>query len=717
MANVATRKPPIKGTEAKAPLQRKAPKPKRATPPLATRPGQPHPLGATVMKDGVNFSVFSQHATAMELLLFDREDAVEPAQVIRMAPKDHLSFHFWHVFVAGAGPGLHYAFRANGPAMPEIGLRFDPGKVLIDPYARGNSMVLWDRVAATRPGDNLASSMRSVVIDPSTYDWEGDEPLRRPMKDTIIYEMHLAGFTRGPGSGVAKPGTFRAVIEKIPYLQSLGVTAVEFLPVFQFDDRTDWEHEGRRLANYWGYSTMAYFAPHPGYCEAPGEAAHLDEFRDMVKALHRAGIEVILDVVFNHTDEGNHEGPTFSFRGLDNLNHYCLVPGNEKYYNDFTGCGNTFNSNHPIGSKMILECLRFWVREMHVDGFRFDEGSVLSRAPDGTPMQFPPVLWQIELDETLADTKLIAEAWDAAGLYQVGHFPGYRWAEWNGSYRDTMRNFVRGVPGGIGAVADALTGSAGLYQSSGHGPVNSVNFITAHDGFTMNDLVSYHQKDNLANGEGNRDGVDDNKSWNCGVEGPTDDPEIEALRDRQVKNFATLLMLSQGVPMLVMGDEARRSQGGNNNTWCQNNETGWFDWSLPDRRPDMVRFWSRLISFRRTHDALRRNRFFDGTTNARGMSDIVWHGTELGQPGWGDGGARALSWTIAGEGEAADIHVMANMFWEPLDFALPEVPCRRWSRALDTVQPSPDDIPDTPEPVMGDRLTVASRSIIVLTSQ
>ena len=701
----------------KTPVMLRTAKSKPPSAPFTTHPGQPHPLGATVLKDGVNFSVFSQHATAMELLLFDGEDAVEPVQVIPMSQKDNLSFHFWHVFVENAGPGLLYAFRVDGPALPEAGLRFDPDKVLIDPYARGNSMVLWDRAPATRPGCNLATSMRSVVIDPGSYDWEGDTPLRRPMRDTVIYEMHLAGFTRGPGAGVAKPGTFRAVIDKIPYLQSLGITAVELLPVFQFDDQTDWEFEGKRLANYWGYSTMAYFAPHPGYCEAPGQAAHLDEFRDMVKALHRAGIEVILDVVFNHTDEGNHEGPTFSFRGLDNLNHYCLVPGNEQYYNDFTGCGNTFNSNHPIGSKMILECLRFWVQEMHVDGFRFDEGSVLSRAPDGTPMQFPPVLWQIELDETLADTKLIAEAWDAAGLYQVGRFPGYRWAEWNGAYRDTMRDFVRGVPGRIGAVADALSGSAALYKSSGHGPVNSVNFITAHDGFTMNDLVSYDGKHNHANGEGNRDGVDDNKSWNCGAEGPTDNADIDALRERQVKNLATLLMVSQGVPMFVMGDEVRRSQGGNNNTWCQDNETGWFDWSLPERRPEMLRFWSRLLVFRRSHPALCRDRFFDGSVNARGMPDIAWHGTELDRPGWEDGNARALSWTVAGDAETPDIHVMANMFWEPLEFALPKVPDRRWARALDTARPSPGDIPETAEPVEVEFLTVAGRSIIVLTSQ
>lgn len=357
---------------------------------FVTSSGQPHPLGATVTADGVNFSVFSQHAHSMELLLFASDGATEPMQIIPMTSEANKSFHFWHIFVVGAEPGLHYAYRVSGPETGEPGMRFDPHKVLIDPYAYGNSMTLWDRGAACVPGDNMDRSMRSVVIDPRAYDWEGDRPLARPMQDTVIYEMHVGGFTRAGNSGVAAPGTFRAVAEKIPYLKSLGVTAVELLPVFQYDDKAARDVDGKSLTNYWGYSTMAYFAPHPGYCEAPSEAAHLDEFRDMVKALHAAGIEVILDVVFNHTDEGNHQGPTFSFRGFDNLNYYYLVSEDRDFYYDYTGCGNTFNCNHPVGSKMILECLRFWVQEMHVDGFRFDEGSVLSRGPDGAPMEFPP---------------------------------------------------------------------------------------------------------------------------------------------------------------------------------------------------------------------------------------------------------------------------------------------------------------------------------------
>ncbi len=703
-----------------------APKPAKATAKVSaasvlysTTKGDPHPLGSTVYPDGVNFSVFSQNAAAMELLLFATGSSTEPFQIIKMSDEGNKSFHFWHVFVVDAKPGLHYAYRVHGPDQKQPGHRFTPEKVLIDPYAYGNSMELWNRGAACLPGDNLTQSMRSVVIDPLDYDWQGDRPLNRPMQDSVIYEMHVGGFTRAGNAHVTAPGTFRAVIEKIPYLQSLGVTAVELLPVFQFDDTESHEFEGNNLNNFWGYSTMAYFAPHPGYCEAAGEAQHMTEFRDMVKALHKAGIEVILDVVFNHTDEGNHQGPTFSFRGFDNLNYYYLVEGNKDYYYDYTGCGNTFNCNHPVGSKMIVECLRFWVEYMHVDGFRFDEGSVLSRGPGGAPMEFPPVLWQIELDDVLAETKVIAEAWDAAGLYQVGHFPGFRWAEWNGVYRDTLRKFVAGEAGIVGDVADRITGSPSLYQSNGHLPINSVNFITAHDGFTLNDLVSYNNKHNEANGEGNRDGVDDNMSWNCGAEGATDDPAINALREQQIRNFATLLMLSQGVPMFVMGDEVRRTQGGNNNAWCQDNPIGWFDWSQTETEAGMLRFWSELIAFRKAHPAVHRARFFSGATNERGMKDISWHGTLLDQPGWNDPHARALAWTVAGSLAQADIHVMVNMYWEPLTFEIPPVTERAWYKAVDTALPSPQDInaPGSEGLVNAHHVEVSGRSIVVLISR
>jgi glycogen operon protein len=703
-----------------------APKPAKATAKAAkttllyqTTKGDPHPLGSTVYPDGVNFSVFSQNAASMELLLFAEGNSTEPFQIIKMTDEGNKSFHFWHIFLVDAKPGLHYAYRVHGPEEKKPGHRFTPEKVLIDPYAYGNSMDLWNRGAACLPGDNLTQSMRSVVIDPLDYDWEGDRPLNRPMQDSVIYEMHVGGFTRAGNSHVTAPGTFRAVIEKIPYLQSLGVTAVELLPVFQFDDTEAHEFEGNKLNNFWGYSTMAYFAPHPGYCESAGEAQHMTEFRDMVKALHKAGIEVILDVVFNHTDEGNHQGPTFSFRGFDNLNYYYLVDGNQDYYYDYTGCGNTFNCNHPVGSKMIVECLRFWVEYMHVDGFRFDEGSVLSRGPGGAPMEFPPVLWQIELDDVLAETKVIAEAWDAAGLYQVGHFPGFRWAEWNGVYRDTLRKFIAGEAGIVGDLADRITGSPSLYQSNGHLPINSVNFITAHDGFTLNDLVSYNNKHNEANGEGNRDGVDDNMSWNCGAEGPTDDPAINALREQQIRNFATLLMLSQGVPMFVMGDEVRRTQGGNNNAWCQDNPIGWFDWTQTQTEAGMLRFWSELISFRKSHPAVHRARFFSGAMNERGMPDISWHGTKLNEPGWNDPHARALAWTVAGSLAHSDIHVMVNMYWEPLTFEIPQIYERAWYTAVNTALPSPQDInaPGNEALVNSNHVEVSGRSIVVLISR
>ena len=687
---------------------------------FATRPGTPHPLGATVGDGGVNFSVFSQSADGIDLLLFDKADDGQPAQIIHLSPDRHRTFHFWHVFVVGAQAGQSYAYRVHGPWAPDQGYRFNPDKVLIDPYALGNSTALWRRGDACGDADNLATSLRSVVVDPALYDWGGDRPLGRPIEETIIYEMHVGGFTRSPSAGVtAKPGTFRALTEKIGYLKDLGVTAVELMPIFQFDDSEVREVDGRKLTNYWGYSTMSYFSPHSGYCDASDAVAQLDEFRDMVKEFHAAGIEIFLDVVFNHTDEGNHLGPTYSFKGIDNKNYYYLVNGDEQYYYDYTGCGNTFNCNHPIGVKLIVDSLKFWVKETHVDGFRFDEGSVLSRGPDGAPMAYPPVLWSIELDDALAGAKVVAEAWDAAGLYQIGHFPGFRWGEWNGRYRDDLRRFVKGDPGIIGAVAARLAGSADLYQWSGHQPVNSVNFVTAHDGFTLNDLVSYNGKHNDANGEGNRDGVNDNMSWNCGVEGPTDDGAIEALRDRQIKNFATLLLISQGVPMIVMGDEVRRTQNGNNNAYCHDNDISWFDWSLVEKNKDILRFWQQMIRFRLTHKAVHRRRYYTGAVNDRGVPDVSWHGTELDRPGWNDGDARVLGMTLGGFDGEADIHVMANMYWGDLEMAVPTVAGRVWKRVVDTSLAAPADIAAPGSESTHDETTyqLAGRSVVVLISQ
>ena len=559
---------------------------------FTVRSGRPHPLGATPDAEGTNFALFTRHATSVELLIFERHDSPKPVKTITLDPSINRTFYFWHVYVYGVTSGMCYAYRVDGPQdLHGSGHRFNPNKVLIDPYGRGTTSTLWDRVAACGPEDNLTKSLRSVVIDMTDYDWEGDEPLRKSMQDTVIYEMHVRGFTKSPTSGAANPGTYLGVIEKIPYLQKLGVTAVELLPVFEFDEAEISGTNpltGQQLINYWGYSPISFFNPHEGYCVAPDEGSHVREFRDMVKAFHKAGIEVILDVVFNHTGEGNHEGPTISFRGLDNPIYYHLEPYDKQFYTNLSGCGNTFNCNVPLVEKFIAECLLFWVREMHVDGFRFDLASILSRGPDGNPMDDPPVLWHIELDNELSDTKIIAEAWDAGGLYQVGYFPGFRWAEWNGRFRDDVRRWVKGDKGLVSKIAARIAGSADIYQADGELPINSINFITAHDGFTLNDLVSYNGKHNEANGEGNRDGTDDNLSWNHGVEGDTDDPEVEALRSRQVRNFQTILMLSQGVPMMVMGDEARQTQFGNNNAYCQDNEITWFDWKRAGdaRRPD-----------------------------------------------------------------------------------------------------------------------------------
>jgi glycogen operon protein len=691
--------------------------------PYATAPGRPHPLGAVPDSGGVNFSVFSRNATSVELLLFDRYDDRQPAQVITLDPAVNKTFFFWHIYVCGLPPGAHYAYRADGP--PDLhgqGFRFNPNKVLIDPYARGNTDALWNRADACGPNDNLASSMRSVVIDMTDYDWEGDQPLHQPMNELVIYEMHVGGFTRHPSSGVGHPGTFAGVVEKVRYLKELGVTAVELLPAMEFDCKEvlRMKPDGSGpLHNYWGYSTVSFFAPESSYCVSPERGAHVREFRGMVKALHGAGIAVILDMVFNHTSEGNHLGPTINFKGLSNEIAYHLLPSDRQYYMDYSGCGNTVNCNHPIMQKFILECLEFWVNQMHVDGFRFDEGSILSRGEDGLPMVHPPVVWSIELSESLADTKIIAEAWDAAGLYQIGYFPGYRWAEWNGRFRDDVRRFVRGDPGLVGAVASRMAGSADIYQASGHLPMNSVNFVTCHDGFTLSDLVSYNAKHNEANGENNGDGINDNLSSNCGVEGETDDPAVEALRNRQVRNFAAILLLSQGVPMILSGDEVRRTQQGNNNAYCQDNQISWFDWRLVAGRADLFRFWKLMIDFRRRHGAVHRSRFFEGKVNQRGLPDVSWHGCQLLRPGWDDPNARALAFTLAGFGAEEDIHVMLNMDAQGLDFELPVVKGRQWHLVVDTAKPSPQDIidPGKEQPLAGQQIHVEGRSVVVLVSR
>jgi isoamylase len=617
-------------------------------------PGHAHPVGARVVEGGVNFSVFSENADSVELLLFEHATDPSPSKIVPLTR----DFHFWHTFVPGVGAGATYAFRAAGPSAAPF--RFDRDKALLDPYARSVGTSLWDRGRAAEPGENVATSLRATVVDSTAYDWEGDRPLGRPLDETIVYELHVGAFTGSPRSGVAHPGTFAGVHEKIPYLVDLGVTAVELLPVFQFD-ATD--------GDFWGYNPIAHFAPHDRY-------GTVDEFRDLVKALHRAGLEVVLDVVFNHTGEAGADGPMISLRGFANEAYYMISPQNPSVLLDYTGCGNTLDVNDPITAKLVFDCLCYWVDDLHVDGFRFDLASVLTRDPEGAVMQYPPVVALAELADQLGETKLIAEAWDAAGLYQLGSFPGRRWSEWNGRFRDDVRRFVRGDPGLVGAVATRIAGSSDLYQWSRRPPLASVNFVTCHDGFTLNDLVSYNGKHNEANGEGNRDGSNDNLSWNCGVEGETDDAAVEALRQRQIRNFAVILLVSQGVPMILAGDEARRTQRGNNNAWCQANEISWLDWDRIAANDPLRRFWKLLIDFRKRHPSLRRDTFFEA-------GDVRWHGCLLDAPGWNDGSSRVLSFTLA------DIHVILNMDDQELEFQLPDG--RQWRRAFDTSLRSPDD--------------------------
>jgi isoamylase len=515
------------------------------TSPARTR-GASAPLGATVSRSGVNFSVFSRHATGIELALFDGVDDGRPTRVVRLDPTLNRTYHYWHTFVPGVRPGQLYGYRVDGPCEPARGLRFDVSKVLLDPYARAVAVpAQYSREAAGKPGDNAATAMKSVVVDPRAYDWEGDAPLRQPVARTIVYEMHVRGFTRHPSSGVADAtrGTYAGLIDRIPYLKDLGVTALELLPIFQFDPQDALPG----LVNYWGYAPVSFFAPHQAYSSRQDPLGAVDEFRDMVKALHRAGLEVILDVVFNHTAEGGDDGPTLGFRGLDNPVYYILEGRGARYAN-YSGCGNTLNANHPVVRRLILDSLRYWVDEMHVDGFRFDLASILARDPSGHVLASPPVLWDIESDPTLAGIKIMAEAWDAAGLYQVGSFVGDSWREWNGRFRDDVRGFLRGEEGAVGRFADRILGSPEIFGHEEREPEQSVNFVTCHDGFTLNDLVSYDRKHNEANGEHNRDGSDDNRSWNCGVEGPTDDPVVERLRNRQVKNFLTSPSCRWGSP-------------------------------------------------------------------------------------------------------------------------------------------------------------------------
>ena len=678
------------------------------------RTGRSFPIGATLVDDGVNFSIFSRSADCIELLLFNGADDSRPSRVVCMDPCVNRTYHYWHVFVPGLKAGQIYGFRASGAHDPDQGLRFDPSKVLLDPYGKAVAIPRnYSREAARHAGDNTATAMKSVVVDPQAYDWEGDAPLKRPWSRTIIYEMHVRGFTTHPSSGLpaSKRGTYAGLVEKIPYLQQLGITAVELLPVFQFDPQD--APPGR--TNYWGYSPVSFFAPHQAYSSRPEPLAVLDEFRDMVKALHRSGIEVILDVVFNHTAEDGHDGPTLCFRGLDNPTYYLLCEDRSRYAN-FTGTGNTVNANHPVVRRMIVDSLRYWVTEMHVDGFRFDLASILARDSSGAVMSNPPVLWDIESDPALAGTKMIAEAWDAAGLYQVGSFVGDSWKEWNDHFRDDVRDFFRGADDSVGRMADRLLGSPGIYAMRRREAEESINFVACHDGFTLNDVVTYNHKHNQENGEENRDGHDDNRSWNCGCEGPTNDPEVEKLRNRQVKNFLAATMLAVGVPMFVMGDEVRRTQRGNNNAYCQDNDTSWFDWTLFSEHEDVHRFVKLLINRRSVRD-LEHERLRWSLTRVLRESKEALHGVKLNQP---DLAPSSHSFAISGElkNEGLFAHVMFNAFWELLDFELPVLGngAMNWFRWIDTALEPPHEICDwnSETRVPESTYRVGARSVVVL---
>jgi isoamylase len=663
---------------------------------LRTMRGRSLPLGATALADGVNFAVLCRHGTAAWLMLYPLEGEQALAE-ITLDPSKNRTGNHWHIQVAGLPPAFRYGWRVDGPAGG--GHRFDPSAVLLDPAATAISNgAHWGKFREPDPKRTLCRSL--FVRRP--FNWREDVPPRIPLEDSIIYELHVRGFTCHPTSGVAEPGTFAALVEKIPYLKQLGVTAVELLPIHEFDE-SDCPFRnpetGERLRNFWGYNSIAFAAPKAAYASNGPEHGQVTEFREMVRAFHEAGIEVFLDVVFNHTGEGDERGRTYSYRALDNELYYMLGP-NGKYLN-FSGCGNTVNCNHPVVRQLLMDCLRYWVADMHVDGLRFDLASVLGRDYQGNVLIEPPVIEAIGEDGVLAETKLIAEPWDAAGLYQVGHFPyGQRWSEWNGRYRDDVRRFWRGEAGAVGDFATRLCGSADLYQASGRLPMHSVNFVTCHDGFTLWDLVSYNFKHNEANGEGNRDGSDQNLSWNCGVEGPTDDPEVLALRRRQVRNLMTTLLLSQGVPMLLAGDEALRSQQGNNNAWCQDNPLSWVDWELAGKNADFLRFVRALIAFRKRHPALRRRQFLQGAGPDKDRKpDIIWHGVKPGAPNFSAKSkaiAYVLDGTQTGREPDSDFYVACNAYFQAVAFGIPPAPTRRpWFRVVDTSLQSPDDLVDS----------------------
>lgn len=641
-----------------------------------TQIGHRLPGGATWNKEGANFSVYSYDAINVELLLYKKANSTKPFQIIALDPNTHRTFFAWHVFVEKLPVGTIYNWRIQRPD----GSWWE----VLDPWARAVSDKVWNRNLPF----SATNGLRGIVAD-TQYDWREKTFTPKSLDGAVIYEVHVGGYTRDPSSGTKHAGLFAGLIEKIPYIKSLGITHVELLPVMAFDELdvpegvTELGHK-----NYWGYSPYGFYAPHPHFCST---TQPVREFQALVEALHEADLGIILDVVFNHTSEGGKDGPTIHFKALaDNIFYHK----DGEHYRDFTGCGNTINCNHPLVTHLLVYCLEYWVKTMRVDGFRFDLASVFSRDEEGDVLKNPSLPWSIELSHVLADTPVIAEAWDATGLYQVGSFPGSRWSEWNGRYRDVIRRYIRGDHGLVREVATCMAGSSDLYAYNHRLPTSSINFITCHDGFTLWDLVSYNQKRNMANGEANRDGTDQNLSWNCGFEGNTADPYILALRQRQARNFMAILFLSQGVPMFLAGDEFLNSQGGNNNAWCQNNEISWLDWKLADTNADMVRFVTELIAFRQRHACLTRSRFLTGQPEfTNGIPDVSWHGLQLNEPLWDDDNTQVLAFTLAGNTPIEeDVHIVLNMSELGIDVPLPDISGKSWYLAIDTAAPAPDDI-------------------------
>jgi glycogen operon protein len=664
------------------------------------RAGSPLPLGTHEKAGGVNFAIFSRDASRVRLELFDHTEDGVPARIIELDAARNRTGDVWHVWVERIGPGQLYAYRMDGPYEPSEGHRFNFHKLLLDPFATAISRLPpWDFTSAqgydpSSPEKDLtpsnldnARSMPKCVFVNEPFEWDGDQSPRHPWSEMVIYETHVRGFTIHSTSGVDHPGTYRGLMEKIPYLKTLGVTAVELMPVQEFNETSVTRRNpqtSQPLRNYWGYDPVVFFAPKASYSSSGGLGQQKLEFKEMVRAFHKAGIEVILDVVFNHTAEGDELGPTLCFRGIDNAIFYTLE-GDRRYYKDCTGTGNTVNANHPVVRDHILDALRYWMVEMHVDGFRFDLASVLGRDGTGKLLANAPLLERIAEDPILREVKIIAEAWDAAGAYEVGGFSERRWAEWNGRYRDDVRRFWRGDDGMLGLFASRICGSADIYNKSGKGPEGSINFVTCHDGFTLNDLVSYSYKHNEANGENNHDGTNYNFSENYGAEGETTDAGIEAIRRGQIKNFLLTLLISRGIPMLLGGDEFRRTQGGNNNAYCQDNETSWIDWTQLEQHQEIYRFAQGMIAFRRAHPVLCREIFY---TDA----EIHWFGPQGGPPNWTDPKEKQFACLIH-EDEDRALCLIFNAGAETVDFRLPPITNgEEWRLAVDTSAETPHDL-------------------------